>query len=251
MVMMENVPLIHLSQRLEELFAANEFAAGFALGRHILRFYPRHLLTYREMGLAAFSIGLFADSMDLLQRALSADPQDLRRWEGLRDSALKLGLEPDARLATQYVQDIVSKEPPSTAIARGHVAATQGKWASAYGYFREGYAQHPERMDALLGMAEALFHLRQFQAQLTVAQYVIQELPYCLKAHLLCVLSQRMIGQQESQSARHTRVIRALDPTGVYSRQWFDAPILQSFFSDEALLSDWDATERWEYAPTV
>ncbi len=251
MDMMENVALVHLSQRLKELFAAHEFAAGFALGRHILRFYPRHLWTYREMGLAAFSIGLFADSIDLLQRALSADPQDRRMWRALRDSALKLGLEPDARLATQYVQDLISDEPPTTAIARGHFAAMQGRWSSAYGYFREGYAQHPERMDALLGMAEALFHLRQFQAQLKVAQYVIQELPYCLKAHLLCALNQRMIGQQEKQSTRHMRVIRALDPTGVYSRQWFDASILHSFFSDEALLPDWDATERWEYAPTV
>ncbi len=251
MFMMGNVPLIQLSQRLTELFAADEFAAGFALGRHILRYYPRHLLTYREMGLAALSIGLFADSMDLLQRALSADPEDVSMWKALQNAALKLGLEPDAALAGRYIRDLASEASPSTAIARGHRAAKRGDWANAYSYFREGYTQHPERMDAALGMAEVLFHLQQVEAQQKVAQYVLKELPYCLKAHLLCALSDDLADAQKKPLSRHLRVIRALDPTGTYSQRWFNASDLQALLPDEALLPDWDASERWEYASAV
>ncbi len=246
---MAEVPLSLLSQQLDALFAEDAYAAGFALGRHILRYYPRHLATYRRMGLAALSVGLFADSLDLLQRALSADPEDGAMWQAMSQAATKLDAHPEAEVAIAYASDLLPDQPSYSLIARGHVALRAGQWKEAYTHFREGYRVAPHRMDAALGMAEALYRLEQYELIQTVAQYILQELPYSLKAHLLLILSDRHIPGEWVDSTRHLRIIRGLDPTGTYSRRWFQPQELMGIFPAESMIPAWDASERWDFVP--
>ena len=245
---MSDAPLALLSRRLTERFAAEDFAAGFALGRHILRAYPRMLSVYQRMGLAAQGLGLFADSVDLLQRALSADPEDARAWRGLHLAALALDLHPDADIAQTYFQDLAPPAAPETAIARGHEAARARDWPAAYRAFRQGLESHPDRMDAALGLAEALFHLQQPEAVQTIARYILQELPYALKAHLLILLAARELGQPQESQRRHLRAVQALDPLGEVAGQWLPASVLTPFLPNQPTLPAWDENERWAYA---
>ena len=245
---MSDAPLARLSQRLTELFAAEEFAAGFALGRHILRYYPRFLSVYQRMGLAAQSVGLFSDSVDLLQRAVSANPEDGRAWRALHLAAVKLDMHPDAEIAEQYALDLDVAHPADSDIARGHAAAADHHWPDAYRLFRSGLEQHPERMDAALGMAQSLYHLDHFDAAQSIARYVLQELPYALKAHLLILLTTRATGQDDPVLLRHIRAVRGLDPLGELSQTWFAAPQLDAIFPARPMIPAWDETERWAYA---
>ena len=154
---MSDVLLSDLSQRLEKLFSERRYAAGFALGRHILQSHPRHLRTYKMMGLAALEAGLTADSVDLLQRALSAYPEDGEMWSALHDAASRLDMHPDAEVAGAYARDLLWPAAGDSPIARGHAASREEDWERSYVEYREGYLAHPERMDAGLGVMEALF----------------------------------------------------------------------------------------------
>jgi len=85
------------------------FESGFALGRHILRYWPRHLDTYVEMGKASLGAGLVADAADLLRRALSAHPEDGELWAALQSAAEEsLG---GARRADDHTFVVVRRQP--------------------------------------------------------------------------------------------------------------------------------------------
>ena len=243
---MASVPLARLYPRLSQLFAANDFAAGFALGRHILRHYPRFIAVYIQMGLAAQNVGLLADSVDLLQRALSGHPEDPDAWQALFHAATHLELLSEAAIAKAYVGDLDPKVSPETPIARGHAARRTGDWRAAYAFYREGLATQPHRMDAALGLAESLFHLGHLNQAQSLARFILAELPYSLKAYLILVFSHTQT--HRSLSHTHLRTIHALDPLGELSRTWFPEINQTGLFADSPTLADWDEEERWAYA---
>ena len=109
----------------------SELEAGFALGRHILRYWPRHLDTYTQLGLAALTVGLYADAADLLRRALSADPEAGQLWAGLRQAASALGQGEEAELARQYEQDLLGLLPDAKAApaAPAVKAGSAARWS--------------------------------------------------------------------------------------------------------------------------
>ncbi len=244
---MSDVLLFDLSQQLEKLFAEKQYAAGFALGRHILQSFPRHLPTYKQMGLAALDAGLTADSADLLQRALSADPEDGEMWAALHDATTQLDMHPDAEVAGTYAHDLLRPQANKSAIAQGHLAARAGDWETAYEAYRSGYLAHPERMDAGLGLMTALFNLEQWQASLSVAQHILKGLPYSLKSLWFAIRCAVLLKDEEAPLKRYLRIARSLDPDDAYVIRWFDDIPAEEIPRPQATLPAWDTSERWEH----
>lgn len=244
---MSEALLSDLSQQLATLLAQGNYAAGFALGRHILRAYPRHLVTYKQMGLAARDAGLLSDSVDLLQRALSANPEDAEMWLALQDVTTQLDLYTDAAVAAAYVADLTAAEAGETPIARGHAAARQHAWEEAYQAYRQGFLAHPQRMDAGLGLMSALYQLGQWQAALDVARHILVELPYSLKA-LWGVIACTLAQPDEGLSIKpYFRTARSLDPDDGYAQLWFDDLPETLFDHPPATLPAWDTAELWQH----
>ncbi len=244
---MSDVLLSDLIHQLETLFSKRRYAAGFALGRHILQSYPRHLLTYKMMGLAALEAGLTADSVDLLQRALSADPEDGEMWAALHDAASLLDMHPDAEVAGAYAHDLLRPHAGDSPIARGHVAASEKDWERAYVEYRTGYLAHPERMDAGLGMMEALFHLNQPRAALAVAQHILVELPYCMKALWFAIRCGFELDDEAIPFERYLRTVHSLAPDDAYGERWFDDVTQDEIQREPATLPAWDDSDRWQH----
>ncbi len=244
---MSDVLLFDLSQQLEKLFAEKRYASGFALGRHILQFYPRHLPTYKQMGLAALTAGLTADSADLLQRALSADPEDGDMWAALHDATTQLAMHPDAEVAGTYAHDLLRPEANDSIIAQGHLAMQAGEWKTAYEAYRTGYLAHPQRMDAGLGLMTALFHLEQWRAALQVTQHILAELPYSLKALWFAVRCAYLLDDHTLPIQRHLRTAHSLDPDDLYVIRWFDDIPDEEIPRPQATLPAWDDSELWEH----
>jgi tetratricopeptide (TPR) repeat protein len=242
---MSDVLLFDLSQQLEKLFAEKQYAAGFALGRHILQTYPRHLSTYKLMGLAALDAGLTADSVDLLQRALSADPEDGEMWAALHDAATQLDMHPDADVAGAYAHDLLQPELGNSAIARGHAAAGAKDWEAAYQHYRTGYLAHPERMDAGLGLMTALFYLDQWQASLSVARHILAELPYSLKALWVAIRCAVTLNDETLPLERYLRTARSLDPDDIHVTRWFDDIAEEEIPRPQTTIPAWDDSELW------
>ena len=246
---MNAVPLRDLSQQLHTLLEVEQnFEAGFALGRHILRYWPRHLDTYARLGPAAVTVGLYADAADLLRRALSADPEAGPLWAGLRQAASALGLSEEAELARQYEQDLLGLLPDARAVPAARVvkAGSAAHWSQALRYYRQAFSAQPGRMDAAAGLATALWHLERYEACLTIAEAVLRQLPYCLKAHLLVALCVSELGNP-SKAGQYIKTARLIDPDDLYARRWFGeraptAPV------KPAMLPAWDKAERWSFA---
>ena len=244
---MSHVLLFDLSQQLEKLFAEKQYAAGFALGRHILQSYPRHLPTYKQMGLAALAAGLTADSADLLQRALSADPEDGDMWAALHDATTQLDMHPDAEVAGTYAHDLLRPQANGPVIAQGHLAARAGDWDAAYEAYRAGYQAHPQRMDAGLGLMTALFNLDQWQASSNVSRHILKELPYSLKSLWFAIRCAVLLKDEKAPLERYLRTARSLDPDDAYVTRWFDDILDEEIPHPQATLPAWDASELWEH----
>ena len=241
---MSDVLLSELSAQLRTLLAQGDYEAGFALGRHILRHYPRHLDTYVQMGLAALEADMAADAIDVLTRALSSDPESARLWDALARAARKAENETLARRAENIARELSpegSEEMGETALAAR--AVQRGDWAEALERYHRVFEADPSRMDAALGVGTALFHIRQYDSCRAVANSVLRELPHALKAHLLLALCSWEAGDAAECERRLERA-RAIDPDDVYLRRWFQPP--PDFPSARpATLPPWDETERW------
>jgi len=244
---MSDIALQDMHQQLERMLSDGQYAAGFALGRHILHHYPRHLATYRTLGLAALDAGLVEDSVDLLQRALSADPEDGEMWEALRRAAAQLDLHPDAEVAAAYAHDLINPQQGVSAIARGHAAAQEKDWEWAYAEYRKGYLSHPQRMDAGLGLLTALFELEQWQAALQVARHILDELPYSLKALWLAIISAQELERTDMPLTKWTRRARSIDPDDINILRWLNGVIPLWPDLSPATIPPWDDSERWKY----
>ena len=250
---MTTVLLHDLSQRLHDLFAIEQdYEAGFALGRHILRYYPRHLNTYIQLGQAALTVGLYSDAVDLLHRALSAQPDDGELWRGLRTAAEALEQYETAEIAAQHERDLLATfgGPGASDMARATVAASVADWPQALRYYYRAYAEAPERMDVALGMAAALYHVGHFESTKTVCFTILEQLPYCLKANLLLVRCGYELGDQMTNINAYLATARTLDPDDFYAWRWFSDP------SDrppepKATLPAWDESERWVYTQPI
>ncbi len=244
---MSEVLLLDLVRQLEERFAEGRYASGFALGRHILQYYPRHLLTYRLMGLAALDAGLVDDSVDLLQRALSVDPEDGQMWAALHDAATRLDLHPDAEVAGAYAHDLLQPELGVSPIARGHAAARAGDWDWAYDEYHKGFQIYPMRMDAGVGMMTALFELEQWESSLSVALQILTEMPFCLKSLWIAALSVIELGQRGDLLEKWLRKARSIDPDDIYITRWHGGVFDELSLPVSATLPAWDASESWDY----
>jgi len=247
MRIMTTVLLSKLSQQLQTLFDIDvDYEAGFALGRHILRHWPHHLQTYAQMGIAALGVGLYADASDILQRALSADPEAGVLWAGFRQVSAALGQEEEVAIAQAYEQEMLSSAQGDSRglIGEAMQAAKQKNWQQAVRAYQRLYAAQPARMDIVLGYATSLYRLERFEACLAVTQRVLEELPFSLKAHWLRVRCAYSSTLGSIDVYAHVKTIDALDPDYIYARRWF--PDLEAP-SSAATCPAWDAAERWSH----
>lgn len=245
---MNKVPLRQLNEQLQKLLEEDQdYEAGFALGRHILRYWPHCLQTYVHMGLAALTVGLYADATDILQRALSVDPEAGVLWAAYRQAAAAMGLDEAVAVAQAYEQDLLL---PAKGIDRGMIgeaqaAIEQGHWPQALRAYQRLHNSQPQRMDIALGHAFSLFQLERYEACVAVCQRILEELPNSLKAHWLMVRCAYASTIGHIDAYAHLKRIDTIDPDYDYARRWF--PDLEPP-SDPALCPAWNPEDRWELA---
>lgn len=222
---MSQVPLHVLSDRLRVLAdEERDYQAAFALGRHILRYWPKHVTTYARLAEAALAAGLTADAVDLYQRCLGADPENADLWAGYARAATDLGLKAEAEMAAQYAADLTDASG-ATLPAQAHLALRRGDSIAARGLYVRAMADHPGRMDLPLGLATVLLELGEETHCERVARQVLIWLPNSLKAHYLLLMLAARHGEADVPHPSR-RVLFALDPDGDYTRRRFGWPPL-------------------------
>ncbi|MCO6451420.1 MAG: tetratricopeptide repeat protein [Caldilineales bacterium] len=245
---MSDVLLAGTSKELKRLLDIGEYEAGFALGRHILRYYPRHLETYAQLGIAAVQAGLFADAADVLRRALSGDPESGELWQAMFQAAAALGLTKEADIAARHAGDLNPEQAQGqlTDMAQAALAAQHEDWSAALQAYHNAYEQDEARMDAALGLATTLWRVQRVESARTLAEIVSEELPFSLKAQLLLAMTAEQEGDAPA-AEQHRRIALSLDPDGLYAWRWFGDPG-QPSPPPAATLPAWDSSVRWPLA---
>lgn len=198
-----------LRECLDEMRAhlrANRFAEAFAIGRHILHFYPKHIETYTVMAQLSLATNDLAGANDLLRRVLSADPENIVGLVGMAliseaqdkyDEALWY-LERAYEIQTSSdelrgellrVRELFYGAAPArmelTSGALARVYARQGQYAQAINEYRRLLRTDSTRYDARVGLAETLYRAGRTDEAAQIAQAVMADAPYALKPNLI------------------------------------------------------------------
>nr|HID14568.1 tetratricopeptide repeat protein [Anaerolineae bacterium] len=239
---MTEISLHEYCEQIENVIEQGRYAEAVAHGKHILKHYPKHVTTYRLLGKAMLEAGQDEYAADMFRRVLSADPEDLLAWVGMSEVHDRRGeldaavwyLERAFELATdnKVIEEELCRlygrrdgvEPRRVQLTRGALAWLyfRGDLLSrAISEFRALLAEHPERVDLSVALAEALWRNDQRLEASEVCQQVLDELPYCLKANLILGEIWTSSGREEGQV--YLRRAEALDPENQMAQGLFGA----------------------------
>ena len=93
---MEQITLREYNKFIDRLIADEEYMEAIAHCRHILRHFPKHVETYRQLGQAYLEAGREAEAEDVFSRVLAAVPDDFISHIGMSIAAEHRGDLKDA-----------------------------------------------------------------------------------------------------------------------------------------------------------
>jgi tetratricopeptide (TPR) repeat protein len=207
--------------KIEGLLDDNRLPEAAAHCHFVLQQYPRQVGAYRLFGRALLEQQLYEDAIDVFERLLSADPEDLISHAGL---ALAYSESRDLERAIWHmerafevdpynraVQDELRKlyitrdgdAPPrvgltKAALARLHARAALFQLAAAE--YANLVAQQPERVDYRLALAETLYRDAQVVEAAMLCQDIVREMPYCIKAN--AIVADAWLREDRTEEAR-------------------------------------------------
>src|SRR5258708_34472640 len=203
---MADVLLHDLVEQARAHLRAGSYSDAFALARHILHFYPKHIETYAVLAQVSLATNDLAGANDLLRRVLSADPENIIALSGMGliseaqdkyDEALwylerAYEIQPsndELRSELLRIREMFYGTAPSrvelTSGALARVYARQGQYAQAINEFRRLLRNDSKRFDARVALAEALYRAGRTDEAAQVAQALMTDAPFALKPNLI------------------------------------------------------------------
>lgn len=217
---------------------AGHYDDAFALGKHILHYFPKHIETYIVLAQASLETSDLPHAADLYRRVLSADPENVLALGGMALLSESQEKYDDALWYLERAQEI---NPTNDEIRRellrvretyygGHlprlelsagalarIYARQGQYAHAVNEFRRLLRTESERYDARVALAETLFRAGRTDEAAQLAQAVMADAPYSLKPNLILGALWSENGVPEAQE--FLRRAQALDPENRVARE--------------------------------
>ena len=181
-------------------------AGAIDIARHVLRFYPKHIESYALLGQASLERGNIREAIELFQRTLSADPENLKAWLGLASAYeqdnlqdltiwhLERAFELDPAnagirsvLQGLYAQRQGIKElrVKSNGAALGRLYLKGGLYHQAISELRSILDSDPQRAYIKVALAIAHWHVGQKAEAAEICMDILERLPNCLQANLI------------------------------------------------------------------
>jgi len=223
-------------REIESFIEQNQFEQAIAHAKHILKFYPKHIQTYRLLGKAYLESQRYGDAADVFQRVLSAIPDDfvshvgmsiIREDEGNLDVAIwhmerAFEVQPANSAIQGELRRLYGKrdgvEPPKVRLTRGALARMYLKgelYQQAIAELRAALVEDPQRADLLVMLAPAYFLTGQRVEAADTCSTLLKRAPYCLEANR--ILAEILANTERASEAQLCRQrVHALDP---YSAQ--------------------------------
>lgn len=239
---MAEVTLRQYCDQAKELIMADDNETAIAIGKHILRHYPKHVRTYEILGEACLEMGRYEEAADMFRRVLGADPESFIAYVGLAAVSDELGAEDEGiwqltralelapgneevrkelqRLHAQRDGKLEERRFKLTRAALGRIYARGEEYGKAVEEFKAVLDDDPQRIDVSVALAEALWLDDKRQEAAGTCQQLLKDLPYCLKANLILADILLRAGREGEAQALLQRA-QALDPENTVAQELF------------------------------
>ncbi|HVP21471.1 MAG TPA: tetratricopeptide repeat protein [Anaerolineaceae bacterium] len=260
---MAKIALRAYNREIETLVERGQIEEAIAHSKYILRFFPKHVETYRLLGKAYIESQRYSEAADVLQRILSVLPDDfvsqigmsiIREDEGNLDAAIfHMERAHEIQPSNVAVQDELRRlygrrdgvEPPRLRLTRGALVRLYAKGdlhRQAIAEIRAALAEDPNRYDLEVILARMYYLLGQKVEATDVASRLVSKLPYCLEANR--VLADILPSTSRAEDAKiYQQRVYALDPYLAYISP--NAPTV-NLVPDNAVTLD-----RLEWQPSI
>lgn len=242
----DQVTLPAYTDEVRELIKHDRNDEAIALCKHILTHYPKYIDAYRQIGEALLEKGDLDSAKDLFRRVLSADPENVVAYTGLSIIFERQQLIDEAIWHLERAYELAPGNPELqkellrlyneadvkaharlklTPGALGRIYAQEGLYAHALQEFRGIIATVPSRFDIRVALAETLWRMGRLSEATQVAQSILEQLPYCIKANLILGTAWKQVGLPESE--HYLRRVQLLDPINQTATQLMgtDSPL--------------------------
>ena len=203
---MTTISLHNYHQQIEQLVEERRLDEAVAHCRHILGQCPRHVDTYRALAKVLLERGEYQGAADLLQRVLSADPNDFIAHVGLsmvyKESAdlpqsiwhleRALEIKPYNKALQDELRDLYTQNnmesaryitPSSGALVRLYLASEM--YHAAIAETRQTLSQDEDRIDLQVLLAETLWRMNQRVEAVSLSLDILNKLPNCIQANAI------------------------------------------------------------------
>jgi tetratricopeptide (TPR) repeat protein len=226
------VSLESYTREIDGMLGRESYDEAIAHCLQVLRYFPKNLETYRQLGKALLEKGQHGDAADIFQRILSAEPNDfvshvglsiIREEDGALDQALwhmerAFELAPNNAAVQSELRRLYGKrdgaEPVRIRLTRGALARQylQGDlYGPAIAELKLQLAAEPDRMDLQVVLAESLWRDQQRVETVERCNLILEKLPNCVRANSI-LAELRLANNQEDEAQPYLRRWRELTP---------------------------------------
>ncbi len=233
---MAKISLRAYNREIENLIERGQTSEAIGHGKHILRYYPKHLETYRLLGKAYLEAQRFTEAADILQRLLAAVPDDfiaqlgmsiIREDEGNFDAAIwhmerAFEVQPANGAIQAELRRLYGRrdgvEPPRIRLTRGALVRmyVRGElYPQAIAEIRSALSEDPKRTDLEAILAKVYFESGKKVEATEICGRLVSKFPYCFEA---CrILAQILPTTSKAEDAKiYQGRIEAMDPYIAY-----------------------------------
>jgi len=201
---MAKISLRAYGKETEGLIDRGQYDQALAHCRHILKYYPKHIDTYRLMAKAYLEAQRYGDASDVFQRVLSSIPDDfvshlgmsiIREDEGNLDAAIwhmerAFEIQPANVAIQSEMRRLYGRrdgmEPPKVRLTRGALARMYYKgelYHQAINELRAALTADPARTDLQVLLAQSYLRAGQRVDAADTCSAILKKLPYCIEAN--------------------------------------------------------------------
>ncbi len=229
---MAKISLREYIHKIENLIDRGETDQAIFHSKSILKYYPKHIDTYRLLGKALLEKKKFGDAADIFQRVLSSVTDDfishigmsiIREDENNLDAAIwhmerAFETQPSNKAVQEELIKLYSMRdgvaPPKIRLTRGALVRMYVKGdlhTQAIAEIQAALVEDPNRVDLEVILAQLYNLMGQNVEAMEICSRLISKLPYCYEANIILTEILPGTGRSEDEKIFRQRVIE-LDP---------------------------------------
>ncbi|MCJ7532944.1 MAG: tetratricopeptide repeat protein, partial [Anaerolineales bacterium] len=258
---MANIALRDYNQEIEAMINDGRFDEAIAHCLHILKLYPKHITTYRQLGNAFLEAKRYDDALDIFQRLLSAVPDDfianlgmsiIREDEGNLDAAIwymerAFEQKPSNKAIQEELRRLYGRrdrvEPSKIRLTRGALARMYTKGdqiPQAIAEINAALSEDTQRPDLQILLASVYHQAGKDGEASETCRALLDKLPDCLVANYILVEILEKSGKvDEAKPCREK--LQAMEPYEVKVSP--QAPVADQVPADAIIIPKLDITD--------